>query len=193
MNHTIFTVGALSSKPAQLLVDSTVKGTAILVLAAVASLILRRDSAATRYLVWMLAIVAMLVVPVFSAVLPAWRVLPVWAGIPPATTVVTERPASIARPTDGAVPSPWDAKPVEVKRSSAPAGPPSLERPDARLVPVAPEVIPKAGGSIWNWRSALPIVWASGFSVLVLRLLAAGIALWRSERRGMVLWSSTQA
>ena len=49
----------------------------------VAAVMLRRDSAATRHLVWLLAIVAMLVVPVLSAMLPQWRVLPEWAGISP--------------------------------------------------------------------------------------------------------------
>jgi hypothetical protein len=53
-----------------------VKGTALLVVAAVAAMILRRDSAATRHLVWLLAMVAMLIVPVLSATLPRWRVLP---------------------------------------------------------------------------------------------------------------------
>ena len=82
--------------------DSAVKGTALLVLAAVAAMILRRDSAATRHLVWLLAIVAMLVVPVLSAMLPQWRVLPEWAGIPPETAVAATSPPSIARPADGA-------------------------------------------------------------------------------------------
>ena len=50
-------------------------------LAAITATILRRDSAATRHLVWLLAMVAMLVVPVLSAMLPEWRVLPEWAGI----------------------------------------------------------------------------------------------------------------
>jgi len=61
---------------------------ALLLLAAVAAMILRRDSAATRHLVWLLAIVAMLLVPVLSAMLPRWRVLPEWTGIPSARPVL---------------------------------------------------------------------------------------------------------
>ena len=49
-------------------------------LAAIAAMLLRRDSAATRHLVWLLAMVAMLVVPVLSAMLPHWRALPEWAS-----------------------------------------------------------------------------------------------------------------
>ena len=65
--------------------------------AAVAAMILRRDSAATRHLVWLLAIVAMLVVPVLSAMLPRWRVLPDWAGNSTGTAVAETSPPSICQ------------------------------------------------------------------------------------------------
>ena len=63
MNRTILTVAGVFSAPSLLLVDSTVKGAALLMLATVAAIILRRDSAATRHLVCLLAIVATLAVP----------------------------------------------------------------------------------------------------------------------------------
>jgi len=50
MNRTIFTVAGVLSASRLLLVDSAVKGTVLLALAAVVALILRRDSAATRHL-----------------------------------------------------------------------------------------------------------------------------------------------
>src|SRR2546421_6389618 len=103
MHFTIFTIADLSSASGLLLLDSAIKGTALLVLAAIATLILRRDSAATRHLVWLLALVAMLVVPVLSALLPQWRVLPEWAGISPEPVVVATSPPSIVGPADGPV------------------------------------------------------------------------------------------
>ncbi|MDA1247938.1 MAG: DUF1549 domain-containing protein [Planctomycetota bacterium] len=39
----------------------------------------------------------------------------------------------------------------------------------------------------WNWHNALPLVWAIGFLVLILRLMAARLMLWSSERRGTLL------
>ena len=78
MNRTFLTVSGVSSALSPLLVESAVKGTALLVLAAIAATILRRDSAATRHLVWLIAMDAMLVVPVLSAMLPQWRVLPLY-------------------------------------------------------------------------------------------------------------------
>src|SRR5580704_6569379 len=118
MNRTILTVGGLFSASSLLLVDSAVKGTALLVLAAVAATILRRDSAATRHLAWLLAIVAMLVVPVLSALLPQWRVLPRWARISPPQVFAEMSAPSIARPAHGAFELPQNAEPVENERPS---------------------------------------------------------------------------
>ncbi len=60
MHRTFLTVAGEFSTLSPLLAESAVKGTALLVLAAIAATILRRDSAATRHLVWLLAMVAML-------------------------------------------------------------------------------------------------------------------------------------
>src|SRR5580765_5817321 len=103
MNRTIFLVAGVVSAPSLLLVDSAIKGTVLLVLAAVAAIALRRDSAATRYLVWLLAIVSMLVVPALSAMLPQWRVLPEWARLSAAAPVVVTSPPAMASPAVGAV------------------------------------------------------------------------------------------
>src|SRR2546430_15349709 len=83
MNRIIFVVAGVFSASSLLLVDSAVKGTALLGLAAIAALILRRDSAATRHLVWLLATVGMLVVPVLSAMLPQRRGVGRGGGGPP--------------------------------------------------------------------------------------------------------------
>src|SRR5437588_5456072 len=130
MNRMILMMAGEISASSLLLVDSAVKGTALLVLAAAAALILRRDSAATRHLVWMLAIVAMLVVPVLSALLPQWRVLPEWAGVSPEPIVVATGPASIARPAEGNVDLPRNPDRGNVERPTAIAYPPAAERPD---------------------------------------------------------------
>jgi len=192
MNRTILTVAGVFSASSLLLVDSAIKGTALLVLAAIAAMILRRDSAATRHLVWLLAIVAMLVVPVLSAMLPQWRVLPEWASISPKPVVVDISPPSIVRPADGAVELPQHAEPVEIERPSATAYQPASELPDSRPALVAPEIIPESAIWSWNWLNALPLVWAIGFCVLILRLMAARLMLWNTERHGTVIWSSRQ-
>src|SRR2546425_8423787 len=147
MNRTMLTVAGVFSA-SSLLVDSAVKGTALLVLAAIAAVILRRDSAATRHLVWLLAIVAMLVVPVLSALLPEWRVLPEWAGISPEPVIVATSPPSMIGPADGAVELPQHADPVEVERPAATAYQPAAELPDSRPALVTPEIIPES--AVWS-------------------------------------------
>src|SRR6267142_5981346 len=147
MNRTILTVPGVFSTSSLLLVDSAVKGTALLVLAAIATLILRRDSAATRHLVWLLALVAMLVVPVLSALLPQWRVLPEWAGISPEPVVATSPPSMIG-PADGVVELPQHADPVEVEQPSATAYQPAAELPDSRPALVTPEITSEP--AVWS-------------------------------------------
>jgi beta-lactamase regulating signal transducer with metallopeptidase domain len=175
-----------------LLVDSAIKGIALLAVAAIAAMILKRDSAATRHLVWLLAIVAMLVVPVLSAMLPQWRVLPRWAGISPQPVVGDISPPSIARPGEGAAEWPRNAEPVEFERTAATAVQPATDLLDSRPALAAPENVsePAYGGG--NWIRTLPFVWAVGFGVLSMRLVAARFMLWKTERQGTVIWSPSQ-
>ena len=70
MNRGLLYMAVVLGASLPLLLDSAVKGGVILLLAGVLALMLRRDSAATRHLVWLAAIVVMLVVPVFSVLLP---------------------------------------------------------------------------------------------------------------------------
>ncbi len=190
MNRMVFAIAGVLSVPSLLLLDSAVKGAALLVLAAFAATILRRDSAATRHLVWLLAIVAVLVVPLLSALLPQWRVLPKWVGVSPKTVVVHIGPPVIAMPAAGAVERP--AEPVAVARSSADAFQPIVEPPDLQPARATPEIVPESTfePGRWIWLNTLPVVWAMGFSVLILRLLAARWVLWNTERQATVLGPS---
>ena len=81
MNRTLLPVAIAFGTSSLLLLNSAIKGAVILVIAAFLALLLRRDSAATRHLIWLVAMIAMLVVPLFSAMLPRWQVLPAWAAI----------------------------------------------------------------------------------------------------------------
>ena len=59
-----------------LLIDSALKGAGLLLVAAISVMILRKASAATRHLVWLFALGAVLVLPLLSVLLPGWAVLP---------------------------------------------------------------------------------------------------------------------
>lgn len=63
-----------SAQSLALLVEASCKGTIFLLLAVAAARALRRASAATRHMIWTLALGALLVLPIASLTLPAWKV-----------------------------------------------------------------------------------------------------------------------
>jgi len=188
----MLTFAGVFSLSSLLLVDSAIKGAALLTLAAIAAMLLRRDSAATRHLVWLLAMIAMIAVPVMSALLPQWRVLPQWASVAPASAVVAKSPPSVASPGASAGYPPQIAEPDEAAPPNAAAVQPAAALPQTRpaLMPADAPPAPDAGG--WNWLGALPLAWAIGFCVLILRLMAARWMLWNSERQATIIGSSGQ-
>jgi beta-lactamase regulating signal transducer with metallopeptidase domain len=58
-----------------LLIQCAVKGTMVLLLAFAAATLMRRASASHRHLLWLLAMLAILLLPVLSSGLPAWNVM----------------------------------------------------------------------------------------------------------------------
>ena len=169
MNRTIFTVAGMLSASSFVLLDSAVKGSALLVLAALVALMLTRDSAATRHLVWLLAMIALLAAPFLSALLPQWRVLPEWAGVSPNPVSADLSPPASATSTVGAIESPQQAEPAEFVRPSETTTQPAAEPPDLRPAFVAPPIISES--PVWNggWIQALPLVWAMGCAAFILR------------------------
>ena len=124
------------------LVNAIAGSTLLLASAWAASVLMRRSSAASRYLVWCAALAGLLCLPVLSAVLPAWHVLPtrVAAGD-------TEGAAGIL-PLTYALP-PLEVNPGDV--ASALAEPSAVQRPAWRP-------------SLQAWLAA---IWAIG-AILVL-------------------------
>ena len=126
MNRILFSLVALLGALMPLVFDSALKGAALLAVAALCALATWRTSAATRHLVWVIALVALLVVPVLSVALPQWRVLPKWAASP---LVDTAPPAPAGAAAQGTKPIPpftdGSALP-EANASIAPLLPPSV-------------------------------------------------------------------
>ncbi|MFO0940728.1 MAG: M56 family metallopeptidase [Pirellulales bacterium] len=193
MNRMIWTFGGVLSASGLLLVDFAIKGVVLLAIAAVAALLLRRDSAATRHLVWMMAIVALLIVPVLSATLPQWRVLPNWMNSPrPSVTAIASGSPPALASTNGEVRDPpqrapavqLDA-PMVVDQSAAPD--PQSSAKVSQPTMMTPQEISTSGAKSWNWMDAIPLVWAIGFLILMLRLSAARWMLRNSERLAIVV------
>ena len=145
------------------------------------------DSAAARHLAWLVAIVAMLIVPLFSAMLPQWRVLPAWAVISPGPVAVESPAGAVETPEQPQAALLPNASPANNEVPAMTADQPIAEVPMSEPAMVAAEVIPEPTEPRWNRANALPLLWAIGFSVLVLRLMAARLMLWSNERRGNVI------
>ena len=160
MNRYLFLAAALFGALMPLVFDSAFKGAVLLATAALVALVLWRASAAARHLVWLVAIVALLVVPVLSLALPQWRVLPSWA--------VVEQGTKGTQMTKGTTaPTPIeDWQPVSEDEPFSEAPQPlaaSASLPTVAFVPVvasAPSV-PRP----WSSREYLPLAGCVGFAV----------------------------
>lgn len=139
-----------------ILADAFVKATAVLLLAAGASVLLRRSTAALRHLVWALACGGVLALPLASALLPNWRVA-VWPKLDvpvagaPLDQPIAERTAVRATPTTAGV------------RHATPTAAPTVDTAPARFQVTT------------DWTALVFPVWLSGASVVLL-LVAVGMA-----------------
>jgi HEAT repeat protein/beta-lactamase regulating signal transducer with metallopeptidase domain len=156
--------------------DAIAKSTLLLSAAAIASIALRRGSAAARHMVWTLALAGVLVLPVLSLALPRWQFSIV--------TLTAEMPAPSVVPAPASLPSPATPAAIGVTPPAplmrTPSRAASSVSPAASSVSPAPSIASQPGIS---WPSLLLIVWLVGAS-LVLGRLAVGIAAvqWMSRR-----------
>lgn len=192
MNHFLLPMTTGYSASGLLLVDSAIKGGLLLAFAAVTAMMLRRDSAATRHLVWLVAIVAMLFVPALSALLPQWRVLPGWAALSTDVKAIDTVAANGSDVIDGK----YEAH--EIDMSHAANDVPATELPEPVLQPSQsmPGTPPAAEMQVsantkrsvaTRWTTVLPFVWGIGFLILMFRLLAARFLLWQVERTARII------
>lgn len=168
------TLDPVCHKLMALLIDSALKATLLLVLVALTARLLARRRPAWQGLLWASALIALLLLPVASTLLPALQV-----PILPAAPVAPEPPA-LSPLTSPAMP------PVEPSSGyGTPSLPsPSLERPSTLETsaptrrPSEPE-IPAPARPHPTWPIALSAFYLAG---LTLSLLRIGTGLWRVRR-----------
>ncbi len=194
MNRTLTLLVFAFGTSSLLLVDSALKGSVILLGAACLAVMLKRDSAAMRHLVWLVAIVAMLVIPVLSVLLPRWQVLPAWAAISQSSPAIdmptraVELPSSFEAPTAKSpeyfVPREFDEQGKAIGSSfhSEALEQSKLEAPQDNVGMDQATTAPS-----WSWMNVMPFLWSIGFGVLLMRFIAARWMLWSNEQRASVI------
>jgi len=189
---TTESVPAMTARWLPVLVDAALKGTLLLALAGAATLLMRRASAASRHLVWFLAVGGTLVLPVLSAALPGWEALPRWVELPDqrvvvqepdetlSTTEIVERPAPDMHAGIVAPPQIDQSAPEHSEPIPAPAD--SLDAPSpAKTVPAVGTVseVEDVHRPPWAW--AL-IAWVIGTMLVLGRLCLGRLSLWQLGR-----------
>ena len=151
---SISAIAGASVAVAPILKDSALKSVAVLLAAVVLVTLLRRASAATRYTVWLFAMVGLLALPLLSLSLPKWEVLPAsmaWREVPESSVVSVEPPVA----------APVASAPL------LPAG--TFEPPD----PLHFVALPAEPASMGLWLMA---AWVVGVGFMLARLLFAHLA-----------------
>jgi len=136
-----------------ILADAFVKATIVLLLAAAATVLLKRSSAALRHLVWALAFVGLLALPIASAVMPDWS-LAAWPRLD--------------------VPVAFKADLGETARAAIPPAP-TAATTTARAAPPLAADVPVRFRLTPDWTLFVVPVWLGGAS-LVLMALVFGLA-----------------
>ena len=164
----------------QFLIDATMKSFVIFAVAGVFGFILRRRSAAARGLIWTLAIVGCLIMPLFSLTLPRWEV-----GVLPATPerfemdrLTDNRQAAISpvpigsRPLPTTTTSSTQTTPIPIQPGSTPS---EIATPQSNTL--------ETGLASLHWTEWIAVCWAGGALFLITRLIVGIGAVWHISLR----------
>lgn len=149
------------------LVEITVKATTLLGLAWIAGLLLKNRSAAIRHAMRVCALIAVLLLPMFSYVMPAWR----WQGLP--RFLLSGLQTARAGETPSALPlSP--ARAGHDTESVIPESPASgtISIATGRGIPT----VTSNSQPVLEWSQVLTVIWLAGIVLIGLRLI---ISRWR--------------
>jgi beta-lactamase regulating signal transducer with metallopeptidase domain/protocatechuate 3,4-dioxygenase beta subunit len=178
--------------------DLAIKSAFILVAAWAMVLVMRRASAATRHLVWVLAVCATLTMPLLSGLAPKWCVLPPWTGLEtsPATSVAAT--GTMSTPPATAPPDMIDGRSVH-SQTMPPAASTigetvGVDGIPSRSIAPPPQAIPSAvtetlsvarhsQTNLARWQTGIEITWILGAALLAIPILISSLSLWQLGRR----------
>ena len=152
------------------LIANTLRATALIGIAALATLALRRAPAALRHLVWTLALLGCVAMPLASRVTPGWSLPAMPWAVSATVSPASDAGTSTTMPTSPA-PSGLDRAPEPASVTAAP-GP--------AAAPAAPAAWRLRGADVLR---ALPVLWLAGVALMMVRGLFASFALSRLARK----------
>ncbi len=166
------------------LIDVSIKGAVILILAGAIVFALRRASAAMRHMIWNLALAALLALPFLSFMLPALPV-PVLTGLIPVTRIDTaETEVSAPQIDPSATKQNRIAPRAEAERIPATVASTPAE-PLTETATVSAVTAPLDSSSRWiMWALG---IWIAGALIVFARLLAGVISVWWMVRRARLV------
>ncbi|HEX5081040.1 MAG TPA: hypothetical protein VFY40_03275, partial [Blastocatellia bacterium] len=166
----------------QLMLDALIKSAVMLSAAGLLAASLRRASAASRHLVWSVAMASLLALPALSVALPAWRI----RTLPPLETVVNDESRDTAGFGSGA--EAITAAPVSERIHRRPLDVVSVgaESPASNSGSPRFDAAPKLEESAWSvfdWKVALSLAWLAGAFAVIARLAIGSGRIWLLTRQ----------
>ena len=187
----------LKSSLPPVVLDAMLKGLILLSLIGLLALCLRKSSAAARHGPWLAGLLGVLALPILGTHLPDWKVLP-RAWLPnvdqPTVDAKTAQPDSAAgstlsNPTAHSIP-------LEVPITHAKTDPAIAPSAESLSVNIGKPVAPNSPGSgeVLSFGQWIALIWWTGFTLLMARLLIsrAGLAL-LARRAGKVTGGELQS
>ena len=170
------------------LIDATMKSFVIFAVAGLFGLVLRRHSAAVRGLIWSLAIVGCLIVPLFSITLPQWEV-----GVLPATPEEFEVDQWAENRQPARSPVPIVARPLPSTTASSTQATPTPIQSKSTTDEIDSSQLGTSGTSIASlyWTDWIAVCWAGGMLFLLVRLIVGIGAVWHLSARSNSFSGST--
>jgi HEAT repeat protein/beta-lactamase regulating signal transducer with metallopeptidase domain len=182
MMIAIFALAALEANDntwLEILLSTSLKGVLILIIAAALSFALRKASAASRHLVWSLAIASLLALPVLSFGLPSWQV-PV---LPFEFSAGQSEIAAITPAMNRSQMQPPEPVAVVNHQSPLRERKPATSQVRWPMMSVSSEQASTVKAESFGWTMWALIIWLAGAALIFARLIVGIASVWWVVRR----------
>jgi beta-lactamase regulating signal transducer with metallopeptidase domain/HEAT repeat protein len=177
-------LSAQSATWLELLAGAAVKGTLLLIIAVILNFALRRASAASRHLVWSLALASLLALPLLSFGLPSWRLALLPGSLAKALPeAVTDSPEPFTFAPLASAPLPQGVETGEPGKSATVKQQAQTSAASLSQSPASEPPSEQTNSKPMSWASLALILWMTGALLILLRLLIGTASVWWMAQR----------